>query len=232
MVERGIEHQSPAQVELKEARGTRILLSMFDVIQAATGQSDRECFNQLVRFWADCLRVYPMPDADHEVADRLMPWTESFIDECMDRKADFFGEVLLRRGCYGEETSLLLPSEASVRDANDAMMNALPNDESRWQTVFDPRAGTGRFLADLAVRYPGRNLVLFGAEPDLDLYRACLVNMRLYAWTRPCFIVWADSTTMDVGPRSPNWLYANLCNPPQVPYQSRSLQVCLSRNAE
>jgi hypothetical protein len=214
MVERRVEHPPSAVAELREARRTRILLSMFDVVQGSTSQSDRECFNQLVSFWADCLRVDSMPEADHEMVDRLMPWTQSFIDECTDRKADFFGEVFLLRVCSGDDASLLLPSEASIRDANDVMISSLPNDLSKWGTVFDPSAGTGRFLIDLAVRYPQRRIALFGVEPDLDLYRACLLNMRLYAWNRPSFIVCADSEIVEVGPNSPSWLYANVWKPP------------------
>jgi hypothetical protein len=214
MVEREAQHHPAREAELGEARGTRILLAMFDLIQATTHRSERECFNQLVRFWGDCLCIHPMLEADHDVADRLTACAESFLDECVDSKADFLGEVFLRRVCSGDYASLLLPSEASVRHANDVVMSAVPNDEIRWGTVLDPSAGTGRFLIDLAVRYPQRRIALFGVEPDLDLYRACMLNMRLCAWNRPYFILCADSEIVDVRPNGSSWLYANVWNPP------------------
>ncbi len=214
MAERETQHHPAREAGLGEASGTRILLSMFDLIQATTHRSEQECFNQLVRFWGDCLRIHPLPEADLDVASRLMPWIESFIDGCVDRKADFLGEVFLRRVCCGDNGSLLLPPEAAVREANDVMMSALPKDEGRWETVFDPSAGTGRFLIDLAVRYPQRRIAVFGVEPDLDLYRACLLNMRVYARNTPYFILCVDSEIIDVRPSSPSWLYANVWNPP------------------
>jgi hypothetical protein len=60
--------------------------------------------------------------------------------------------------------------------------------------IIDPAAGTGRFLVDLAVRYPNRSIALLGVEGNLDLYRAGLVNMRVYAWNRPYFVRFAHST--------------------------------------
>jgi hypothetical protein len=53
-------------------RGYRILLTMFEISKTTTRRSDRECFNQVVRFLADYARVRPMPKEDHPVADRLM----------------------------------------------------------------------------------------------------------------------------------------------------------------
>jgi len=51
-------------------------------------------------------------------------------------------------------------------------------------------------------------------ELDLDLYRACLVNMRLYAWEKPYFILQADALVVDLEPGSPNWRFANRWSPP------------------
>ena len=47
---------------------------------------------------------------------------------------------------------------------------------------------------NLSVRYPNRRIALLGVEGNLNLYRACLVNVRVYAWNRPCMVRFAHST--------------------------------------
>ena len=214
MVERKPERRHLSEVPLRDAEGTQILLSMFDLIQQTTHESNRECFNQLVRFWADCLRIHPMPERDLRAADRLISRAESFIRACKERKGDYSAEVFARRNCGDPELGEIITPESAVRLTNDMTIGSMPSESDRWQTAIDPAAGTGRFLVDLAVRYSDREIALFGVEKSLDLYRAGLVNMRLYAWSRPYFILCADSMIIDVGPNSPAWRWANLWNPP------------------
>jgi hypothetical protein len=206
MVERKPESRHLPEVPLREAEGTQILLSMFEVIQDTTHQSNRQCFNQLVRFWADCVRIHPMPEEDHRAADLLIPRAESFIRACMKRKGDYFGEVFALRDCGDSQVGEIITPEPVVRVTNDATVGAIVEETHRWQTAIDPAARTGRFLVDLTVRYPNRKIALFGVERNLDLCRACLVNMRLYASNRPYFLLCADSMIVDVQPNSAAWL--------------------------
>jgi len=205
---------TPAREELREAQGTRILLTMFDLIQKTTGRPDRECFNQLVRFWADCLRLHPMPEEDHAAADRLLPWAKPFIEACMEGKGDYFGEAFTQRECATDRLGQMITPESVVRFINEMAIGQAEGKEGEWQTVLDPAAGTGRFLVDVAVHYPDRRLFLHAVEIDVDLYRACLLNMRLYSWHRPYRILCANSLAVDLRLGSPNWRYANLWNPP------------------
>jgi type I restriction-modification system DNA methylase subunit len=118
------------------------------------------------------------------------------------------------RDCGDSQLGEIITPEAVVGVTNDAMVGTKVEETHRWQTAIDPAAGTGRFLVDLAVRYPNRKIALFGVERNLDLYRACLVNMRLHAWNRPYFALCADSMLVDVQPNSPAWLCAMLDNWP------------------
>jgi len=206
--------RGPARAELGEAQGTGILLTMFDLIQKRTGRPDRECFNQLVRFWADCLRIHPMPEEDHPAAEGLLPWAKPFIETCMKVKGDYFGEVFTQRECATDRLGQMLTPEPVVRFINEMAIGQAEGKEEEWQTVLDPAVGTGRFLVDVSVHYPDRKLFLHGVEIDVDLYRACLLNMRLYSWHRPYRILCANSLAVDVRLGSPNWRYANLWNPP------------------
>jgi len=65
---------------------------------------------------------------------------------------------------------------------------------------------------------PKANLVLFGIEINLSLYRACLVNMALMS-KHPYAIICGDSLRLDVeksGPSSPLWDLGNRWDPPDV----------------
>jgi len=132
----------------------------------------------------------------------------------MDRKGDYFGEVFLLRGCTGDDSGEIITPESIVRSDNDAIIQQLEPNSERWQRVIDAAARTGRYLVNLSLRCGHGKVALFGVEPDLDLYRACLLNMRLYAWNRPYFILNGDPRVIDVSPRSPNLRYANVWCPP------------------
>ena len=41
----------------EERKGYRMLLTMFEICKTTTRRSDRECFNQVVRFLADNARL-------------------------------------------------------------------------------------------------------------------------------------------------------------------------------
>jgi hypothetical protein len=121
---------------------------------------------------------------DHVVADRLMAWARPFIEAAMGRRGEYFGEVFRLRECATDGLGQAITPEPIVRFINGSTAGQLEEGD-RQCLVLDPATGTGRFLVDLATRYPNRHLFLHGVEIDLDLYRACLLNMRLYAWHRP-----------------------------------------------
>lgn len=195
------------------ARGNQTLLAMFEVIQRSTHRTNRECFNQLARFLADCARIHPMPETDHRVADRLLPLVKGYIEACGERPYDYLGDLFTAKQCANESLGRLITPESIVRFINDSTIGQR-EDDGEWKLVLDPCVGTGRFLLHAAVRYWDRKLALYGVELDIDLYRASLVNMRFFAWGRPYYILRANALIVDVGPESPNWRFANLWDPP------------------
>ena len=132
----------------------------------------------------------------------------------MEVKGDYFGEVFTQRECATDRLGQMITPEPVVRFINEMAIGQAEGREGEWQTAIDPCCGTGRFLVDVSVRYPDRKLFLHGVEIDVDLYRACLLNMRLYSWHRPYRILCANSLAVDVRLGSPNWQYANLWDPP------------------
>jgi hypothetical protein len=195
------------------ARGNQVLLAMFEVVKRSTYKTNRECFNQLVRFLADCARLHPMPEADHRVADRLLPLVKDYIEACGDRPYDYLGDLFTAKECANESLGQIITPPWLVSYINKATIGEIKDDE-RWKLVLDPCVGTGRFLVDAAVRYRDRKLALYGVELDIDLYRACLVNMRFFAWGLPYYILRANALMVDLRPESPNWRFANLWDPP------------------
>jgi len=85
-------------------------------------------------------------------------------------------------------------------------------------TQLDPCVGTGRFLIVTSQMFPKANLVLFGIEINLSLYRACLVNMALLS-KHPYSILCADTLRLNsdlTGPASRIWDMGNCWVPPDV----------------
>lgn len=101
----------------------------------------------------------------------------------------------------------------SVRPQHLRLMNPpLP------KTQLDPCVGTGRFLFIASQMMPKANLVLFGIEINLSLYRACLVNMAMFS-NHPYTIICADSLRLDEnksGVSSKLWDLGNQWNPPDI----------------
>jgi len=86
------------------------------------------------------------------------------------------------------------------------------------KTQLDPCVGTGRFLFIASQMMPKANLVLFGVEINLSLYRACLVNMAMFS-NHPYTIICADSLRLDEnksGVSSKLWDLGNQWNPPDI----------------
>ena len=201
------------------AKAKQVLLRMFEVIEGCTQSPrtrgpSRECFNQLVRFLADCVRIQPMPEEDHWVADRLIPLAEMYIKACCEKPWDYLGDVFAEKKCANERLGQTMTPEPIVRFINESTLGQLTGDDDQWKAVLDPCTGAGRFLIDAATHYPDQKLALYGVELDLDLYRAALVNMRTYVCLRPYRILCANALVVDIRPDSPNWRYANLWKPP------------------
>jgi len=86
------------------------------------------------------------------------------------------------------------------------------------KTQLDPCVGSGRFLIVASQMMSKAPLVLFGIEINLELYRACLVNMAMFS-NHPYSIICADTLRIDqkyAGTTSPIWDLGNRWNPPDM----------------
>lgn len=202
----------------EETKAYRILLQMFEVIERTTREPPRACFNQLVRYLADCVRLRPLPEDERHVGARLMPLTMLFLEAFYEDPQDLLAPLFAEKGCANKDMGQIMTPRYIAQYINEqAIGRALEereNEERIWLRVLDPCVGTGMFLVEAAVQYPAANLAFYGIELDLDLYRAALVNMRLTLWGRPYYILRANTLVVDVRPHSPNWNYANQWNPP------------------
>lgn len=75
----------------------------------------------------------------------------------------------------------------------------------------EPCVGTGRFLLGATNLYPAAPLILYGIEIDVSLYRACLVNMKLFS-NHFYHILCGDTLRMP----EPPWGLANTWQPPDL----------------
>jgi hypothetical protein len=213
-------------VTLKEKSDTHptaldILLEMYETVRRVTGRSGREGFNIIVAFLADATRVHPLPQEYHRVGEKLLPFAVPFARAIREEKrsgkwTDPLGILFEREGCGINDMGQFLTPPSVIKFMVKLMVSKnlmRANGRASPVTILDPAAGTGRFLIEAAFQAKFRDVILFGVEIDLDLYRACLVNMRLYTLGVPSFILWANSLLVDLAPGHPNWRYANLWDP-------------------
>lgn len=190
-----------------------VTLRMFEAVQQVTPGSDRDAFNCLVRIWADMVRLRALSEADRAAADRVTPFIEDLITAFEDEgRYDPLGEVYTRAK-LGSEDQVFTPRYI-VEYILEKTVEAISEREAPCETVLDPCTGTGRFLIVAAQKYGHRTrpLILYGIELDLDLYRACLVNMRFTPFV-PSFILWGNALLIDADVNSPNWIRANKWEP-------------------
>jgi len=196
-----------------------VALQMYEVVRRLVPGSDRDAFNCLVRIWADMVRLRPLPEEDRPVAARVVPLMPALVRALEEENFyDPLGEVFTEAGLGGKDQVLtprpiveFIVEETIGRVLEEKEPDRLPI------AVLDPCTGTGRFLIVAAQMYGprlGHRLWLHGVELDLDLYRACLVNVRFVSPSSPYLILRGDALLLDIGPGSPNWRFANRWDPP------------------
>lgn len=202
----------------EETKTYQVLLQMFEVIERTTQAPPRACFNQLVRYLADCVRLRPLPEDEYHIGARLMPLSMPFLKAFYEDPQDLLAPLFARKGCANENLGQIMTpryiAQYINQEAIGRTLEERADEPEDWLTVLDPCVGSGMFLVEAAAQYPTANLVFFGVELDKDLYRAALVNMRLTAWSRPHYILCANALVVNVRPNSPNWQYANRWDPP------------------
>lgn len=201
-------------MEDEKTKAYQILEQMFDIIVHNTRRPPRDCFNQLVRYLADCCRVQPLPENEHDIGKWLLPHTMPFLEAFYADPGDYLGTLFTKKGCANNDLGQIITPRPLINYINEQTIGNLDDGIEEPQLVLDPATGTARFLVEAARQFPKRRLIFFGVELDIDLYRAALVNMRLIAWHRPHYILRANALIVDLRPTSPNWQYANRWNPP------------------
>lgn len=78
--------------------------------------------------------------------------------------------------------------------------------------VLDPCVGTGRFLLSATNLYPDAPLLLYGIDINLSVYRACLVNMKIFS-NHFYYILCGDALRLPPEASSPMWRLANRWEP-------------------
>jgi hypothetical protein len=201
----------------EETKAYQILVEMYGIIERNTRKLSRDCFNQLVRFLADCTRVQPLPDEDKPVANQLMALAEPFTKAYYQSPQDYLAQLFSEKECSNDQLGqIMTPRFIAEYMTREVLSDAIEDSKAdkRMIRVLDPAVGTGIFLVEAARLFPQPNLVFYGVELDLDLYRAALVNMRFAAFGRPYLILRANTLIVDVQADSLNWRFANQWNPP------------------
>jgi len=139
----------------------------------------------------------------------------AYMDAALKDPEDHIGAIYMEEGMCGKNSGQNMTPKQVVK----MMIMMVMGDEpmTKQTTQMDPCVGSGRFLFWSSVLKWDKPLVFYGIEINPYLYKACLVNMKLYA-THPYYIICANTLmcAMSVSPASAIWLYANRWDPPSM----------------
>jgi len=137
----------------------------------------------------------------------------AYTTASLNKPWDYLGDIFLEQDLAG------LGQNLTPKNVVDLMIEmTLPKPITKIQTVLDPCVGTGRFLIETSLLRRDSPLILFGIEINIGLYRACIVNMKMFA-THPYSIICADTLRLDpdiTGPASQIWDLGNRWDPPDM----------------
>ena len=163
----------------------------------------RKCWDILVEIIADhegmIVSDYDDYSCDTDIENMIMKYK---IAAEMD-PWDYLGELFELEG-FGSQRSGQFFTPRNVITMM-VQMNLSGMKFDKVQTVLDPCLGTGRMLLVASNLFPDAPLILFGVDIDLSLYRASIVNMKMFS-KHPFGIACADSLKLESSsPASPMW---------------------------
>jgi hypothetical protein len=191
----------------------KLLDEILDAVCSATGHFHRDGWNILVELLGHVLGL--TVSRHQKLLQKLNGELQEYCRNAIEEPWDYLGALFVDRRLEGPGQNL------TSRPIVEFMIKALFAEDKkidRAQTVLDPAVGTGRFLIGATILLPDIPLILYGIEVDLSLYRACLVNLKMFS-SHPFHIVCADTLMLDqvwCGPASPMWFLANRWNPPDM----------------
>ena len=211
----------------KEGSPKKILMDILDTIEMKSHHGHMrnwEMLVELLAIWlklnADWPRAGPLrdfPDLDTEKHGGLFKHINEkdlfryYVTAARANPWDHLGELYTDLELVGQGQNM------TPKGVVDMMIEMTYGEAPKTlKTQLDPCVGTGRFLIGTTLIFPKAPLVLFGVEINPGLYRACLVNMKLFS-NHPYSIICADSLRLETaGPSSPVWDYGNRWNPPDL----------------
>lgn len=178
----------------------KILYDIFHIIERRGHYGHRRNWEMLVELVADhegiIVSDHDDLSCDTDIENLIMRYKIAAKKDPWDYLGEIFG--LENLGGMGQ---LLTPRTVVQCIVKMTFLDTL----EKIQTILEPALGTGRFLIEVNNLFPNAPLILFGIEIDLWLYRASMVNMKMFS-QHPFGIVCADFLAIEnCGPTSPIW---------------------------
>lgn len=212
-----VHHIKEQQLEKKYAKtpAKKLCYMIYEEIKAAT-HDRRRSWDLLVELLATYLGIIT------KTKHMKLYWKifrrglfSAYMDAALKNPEDHIGAIYMEEGFCGKGSG----QNMTPKNVVDFMIKIVMGDEPMTEqtTQMDPCVGTGRFLFRSSLINWDKPLILYGVEIALHLYKAGLVNMKLYA-THPYYLLCADSLLCAISgsPGSVVWLYANRWDPPSM----------------
>lgn len=208
----------------------KALFMTFRIIKARTMLTNEECFNTVVRFlahWSGLLDESqdPMNTADHDLIPSCGYFLWFFRWHLSMAPTDYLGFLYKAISLRHDETPLhsnllrfLLPNPLDFHHDNLERIKIEETTKWRPKEIVYANVGTGSLLLSDISRYRDHPVTYKAIEPNLGLYRACLVNLRMMDLRNlKCFIFCGAPERISLS-SDRNLSLANRWNPPDWHY--------------
>jgi len=175
------------------------------------------CWELLVEQLATYLGITKTEDM--KLFREIKPSLEHYITAAQNNPWDHIGELHVEL-CLNDKRHGVVLTPRAITEFMCAMAigeKKKTKKTTKVETVLDPCVGTGRFLISATLLFPEKPLILYGIEIVPSLYRACLVNMKMFS-NHPYYIICADTLRIDekYACHSDLWKLANRWDPADV----------------
>lgn len=215
-VGRAVEVKVPRQkkeVTFKHGSADKLLKQAYDKLQYR--HHGREAFRILVDLLGDQEKLtktkYP------EYKKKLTPLLKAFRYQAKLKPKDYLGELVTNESlgsktlCQNFTPSAITQMMAAMTLGNKEALSA----RQEPFTVLEPAMGTGAMAVEIEKYVPhDAPMILHGIELDPLMYRAALVNMRMFA-RHPYRLLCGDTLQLDLD-KPEVWKKANKWNPPDL----------------
>ena len=198
--------------DYKKVGPTQVLREIYDIVENTEHSYARQNWEILVEVLADHLHLTKTRHREVKKKVEARGLFKMYLKTSEHDRWDHLGQLMTELEIGNKGLGQHITPKPIVQLITMMLMGEEP---TKFESVLDPCVGTGGFLLAATNLYPAAPLVLYGIEIDPSIYRACLVNMKLFS-NHFYYILCGDALRLPPYSNSPMWRLANKWDSPDL----------------